>query len=71
VRVEDKVSSGLGRAALILTGEISALSKAGAGGDRSDYVMMSFQLVDPATNEIVWEDAYETKKKTRVSVIYK
>lgn len=71
LKVETKVASGLGGADLVLTGELSALSKAAQGGDRSDYILMSFQLVDPVSNEIVWEDAYETKKKTNVSVIYK
>jgi len=71
VRVETKLTSGIGRADYLLTGEISALSKAAAGGDRSDYVIMSFQLVDPESNELLWEDAYETKKRTSVSVIYK
>lgn len=71
VKVETKISSGLGKAEYLVTGEISALSKGSGGGDRSDYVLVSFQLVDPKSNEILWEDAYETKKKTSVSVIYK
>jgi PBP1b-binding outer membrane lipoprotein LpoB len=71
MKVETKIASGVARADFILTGELSALSKAAQGGDRSDYILMSFQLVDPVSNEMVWEDAYETKKKTNVSVIYK
>ena len=70
-RVERKVKSGLGRADYILTGEISALSKASGGGNRSDYVIMNFQLVEPSSNEVVWEDFYETKKVTNRSVLYK
>lgn len=71
LRIDKKITSGLENAAFILTGELSSLSKMALGGDRSDYVIVSFQLVDAGSNEIVWEDAYETKKKTSVSVIYK
>ena len=70
-KVERKMKSGLARANFLLTGELSALSKAAAGGDRSDYILMSFQLVDPQTNEVVWEDVYETKKVSNKSVLYK
>lgn len=69
--IRGRVSSGLSRADLILTGEMRGLSKASGGGDRSDYILMSFQLVDPVSNELVWEDIYETKKVTNNSVIYK
>ena len=71
VRVERKMQTGLSQAKLLLTGDLRSLSKAAAGGDRSDYVMVSFQLVNPETNVILWEDAYETKKVTTTSVIYK
>jgi len=71
VRIERKMKSGVGRADFLLTGEISSLSKATAGGVRSDYIIMSFQLVDPDTNEVLWEDAYETKKKSSASVLYR
>ena len=70
-KVERKMKTGLARANYLLTGELSALSKAAAGGDRSDYIIMSFQLVDPQTNEVVWEDVYETKKVSNKSVLYK
>jgi PBP1b-binding outer membrane lipoprotein LpoB len=71
VRVEREMKSGLGKADLILTGELSALSKGAEGGNRSDYVLLSFQLVDPQSNELLWEDSYETKKVSNKSVIYK
>jgi hypothetical protein len=71
VRIGTKVMSGLARANYILTGQLSGLSKASAGGSRSDYLMMSFQLVDPITNEVLWEDAYETKKKSDTSTLYR
>jgi PBP1b-binding outer membrane lipoprotein LpoB len=69
-KIERKMKSGLASSDYILTGEISALTKA-AGGDRSDYIIISFQLVSPQTNELIWEDAYETKKVTNRSVLYK
>ena len=65
-----KVKTGLGRADIVLTGDISGFHKA-AGGDRSDYVIVSFQLIDYRTNEILWEDDYETKKVTNRSAVYK
>jgi PBP1b-binding outer membrane lipoprotein LpoB len=71
IRVEREMKSGLGKADYILTGELSALSKGAAGGNRSDYVILSFQLVDPQSNEVIWEDSYETKKVSHRSVIYK
>ncbi len=52
-----------------LTGELSSLSKA-AQGSRSDYILMSFQLVDAETAEIVWEDAYEVKRVGVAGVVY-
>lgn len=70
IKIETKITSGVGRADYMLTGELSALSKASEIGERSDYIIMSFQLVDPGSNEIIWEKAYETKKKTNASVLY-
>lgn len=71
VKVESKMKSGLGKSNYILTGELSALSKAAEGGTRSDYIILSFQLVDPKSNVVLWEDAYETKKKSTVSAVYR
>ena len=71
LKVESKMQSGVGKSDFLLTGELSALSKASLGGNRSDYVLMSFQLVDIASNEIIWEEGYETKRKTEASVIYR
>ncbi|ACL04925.1 hypothetical protein Dalk_3235 [Desulfatibacillum aliphaticivorans] len=71
IPVEKKMQTGLGNADYILTGELSALSKAAEGGKRSDYVIMSFQLVNPHSNELLWEDAYETKRTTNRSVLYR
>lgn len=52
-----------------LTGELMGISKA-AGGDRSDYVSMSFQLVDAETSEIIWENEYEVKRVGEAGVVY-
>ena len=52
-----------------LTGEMTGISK-GAEGNRSDYVLMSFQLIDPETSDIVWEDSYEFKKVGSAGVVY-
>ena len=69
--IENKMKSGLGRTNYLLTGEMSALSKASDRGKRSDYIILSFQLVDPETNEVLWEDAYESKRKSSVGTIYR
>ncbi|MCK4883122.1 MAG: penicillin-binding protein activator LpoB [Spirochaetes bacterium] len=52
-----------------LTGELEGLSKA-TGGHRSDYILMSFQLIDTETSEIIWEDAYEIKRVGVTGVVY-
>lgn len=68
--LERKIEEGLGQANFVLAGELSALSKA-SSGDRSDYVLVTFQLIDPETNEMIWERGYETKRVTNTSVVYK
>ena len=52
-----------------LTGEMTGISK-GSEGNRSDYVLMSFQLINPETSDIVWEDSYEFKKVGSAGVVY-
>jgi hypothetical protein len=71
VSLEKKMSSGLGAADYILTGAINALSKSSQGGEKSDYVIVSFQLVNPRSNEMLWEDAYESKRASRVGTVYR
>jgi len=71
IKIERKMMSGLGKSNYILTGELMGLSKATVGGARSDYLMLSFQLVNPITNEVLWEDAYETKKKSSTGTVYR
>lgn len=63
-------SSGLANVDFILTGELRGLSKAAKGGARSDYILMTFQLVEVSSNRIIWEDAYEVKKKSTIDAVY-
>ena len=68
--IEQKIQQNIGRSDFVLAGELSALSKA-RDGNRSDYVLITFQLIEPDSNEIIWERGYETKRETSVSVLYK
>lgn len=70
VVLEDKISSGQERASFILTGDISSLSKASVG-ERSDYVLVGLYLIDPVSNEMLWEYGYEVKRVTSRSVLYR
>lgn len=70
VNLEEQIKSGQEHANYILTGDISSLSKAGAGL-RSDYVLVSFYLIDPVSNEMLWEYGYEVKRVTSRSVLYR
>ncbi len=69
VTLEEKLTEELGRADLVLSGEISGLSKR-VQGLASDYLLITMQLVDPVTNELVWEDGYEIKKQSRAGIVY-
>jgi hypothetical protein len=52
-----------------LTGELMGLSKA-INGDRSDYISMSFQLIDAETSAIIWENEYEVKRVGETGAVY-
>ena len=54
----------------ILTGTFKAISSRGAAG-ASDYVLYTFQLIDPDTSDIVWEDFHEIKKQGKDDVTYR
>jgi len=54
----------------ILTGTFKAISSRGASG-ASDYVLYTFQLIDPNTSDIVWEDFHEIKKQGKDDVTYR
>ncbi len=70
VTLEEQIKTGQERANYILTGEISSLSK-GGDGLRSDYVLISFNLIEPVSNAILWEYGYEVKRVTSRSVLYR
>ena len=53
-----------------LTGKLSGMSTRTKGGT-SDYVLYSFQLIDPRTSEIVWEDFAEIKKQGLEDAAYR
>ncbi|MCF7975772.1 MAG: penicillin-binding protein activator LpoB [Phycisphaerae bacterium] len=64
----NKIVSVMG-ADFFLTGELTGLAKA-SGGNRSDYILMSFQLIDTETSDIIWEDAYEIKRVGVTGTVY-
>ncbi len=45
-----------------LTGKLQGITTKTSKGT-SDYVLYSFQLIDPRTSDIVWEDSAEIKKQ--------
>ncbi len=53
----------------ILTGTLESISSRGKAG-ASDYILYTFQLLDPRTSDIVWESFYEIKKQGRDDVTY-
>ncbi|MSU35228.1 MAG: penicillin-binding protein activator LpoB [Pedosphaera sp.] len=53
-----------------LTGKLQSLTTRNSKGV-SDYVFYSFQLIDPRTSEIVWEDAAEVKKEGLEDAAYR
>jgi PBP1b-binding outer membrane lipoprotein LpoB len=53
----------------LLTGRITSLSKR-ADGDRADYFVLSFRLVDAESGVISWSNQYEFKKVGDAGVIY-
>jgi penicillin-binding protein activator len=53
-----------------LTGKLSGMSTRTKDGT-SDYVLYSFQLIDPRTSEIVWEDFAEIKKQGLEDAAYR
>jgi hypothetical protein len=69
IKLEEQIKSGQEKANYILTGEIGSLSKGGEGR-RSDYVLITFNLIDPVSNQTIWEYGYEVKRVTTRSVLY-
>lgn len=70
VLLEKRISDNSGKAALILSCELSSLSQA-VNGKQSDYVLVNVTLVDPESNDVVWEDAYEVKRVSQAGVVYR
>ena len=67
--VEKQANMGFARAALILSGEVTSVSKR-EGGREVSYVMVNVQLLDPESNEFIWEDIFEIKKSSQLGVVY-
>lgn len=53
-----------------LTGKLQGMTTRTKAGT-SDYVLYSFQLIDPRTSEIVWEDSAEMKKQGLEDAAYR
>jgi len=53
-----------------LTGKLQGLTTNTAAGT-SDYVLYSFQLIDPNTSDIIWEDSAEIKKQGLEDAAYR
>mgnify|MGYP001204680964 FL=1 len=54
----------------ILTGTFEGISGRGQSG-ASDYVLYTFQLLDPDTSDILWEGFHEIKKQGKDDVTYR
>lgn len=70
VALDRKFSDNSGRASLILSCEISGLSQS-RNGVASDYLMVSVNMLDPESNEVVWEDVYEVKRVSSKGTVYR
>lgn len=53
-----------------LTGTFMGLHKS-AGGERSDYIVYSFELIDSESTEVVWAKDYDVKKVGKRGVVYR
>jgi penicillin-binding protein activator len=53
-----------------LTGKLMSLTTQAKAGV-SDYVLYTFQLIDPRTSDIVWEDSAEVKKQSIEDAAYR
>jgi penicillin-binding protein activator len=54
----------------ILTGKLTGMSSS-SGGGVSDYILYTFQLIDPRTSAIVWGGSDEIKKQGRTDAVYR
>jgi penicillin-binding protein activator len=53
-----------------LTGKLEGLTTRNSKGT-SDYILYSFQLIDPRTSDIIWEDKAEIKKQGLEDAAYR
>jgi PBP1b-binding outer membrane lipoprotein LpoB len=53
-----------------LTGKLQGMTGKTSAGT-SDYILYSFQLIDPRTSDIVWEDQAEIKKQGLEDAAYR
>lgn len=67
---ERRVATQIGKADYVLSGELSSLDKR-AQGVEVNYILVTMQLTEPATNEIIWEGLYEVKKRMSESLVYR
>ena len=54
----------------ILTGSFKAISSRGNAG-ASDYILYTFQLINPDNSDIVWEGFHEIKKQGKDDITYR
>ncbi len=62
VLIDRKVTSGIGHADYVISGEITGMYERNSK-TTSDYLLITMQLTDVETGEILWEDACEIKRK--------
>jgi PBP1b-binding outer membrane lipoprotein LpoB len=54
----------------LLTGELTGMTTRTSAGT-SDYVLYTFQLIDPNTTDIIWEGSYRIKKQGLEDAAYR
>lgn len=70
--VERKVASSNSFADYIISGEITGMEQRNTDdGKATDYLLITMQLTDVETGEIVWEDFYEVKRFSASNVEYR
>ena len=70
IMLDRKISDNSGNAQYIISGEISGMHQR-RNGVASDYLLISIQLTDPESNEMIWEDAYEVKRLSESGIVYR
>lgn len=70
VMLDRKISDNSGAANYIISGEISGMHQR-KNGVSTDYLLISIQLTEPESGEIVWEDDYEVKRMSTSGIVYR